>query len=157
MPPRRRSPSSPAWCRCRSRPPISARRWRPGVAQSFISSGSTGVDSKVWEQLSYFYNIQAWLPRNVVFVNKDAWNGLDDATKKVVAKCGDEAAARGLKDAEDLSGKYLKTLAAHGMHVQPPSDKLKKQFEGFGETMTQDWLKRAGSEGKKIIDAYKAK
>ncbi len=128
-----------------------------GVVSSFISSGSTGVDSKVWEQLSYFYNIQAWLPRNVVFVNKDAWDGLDDATKKVISKCGDEAAQRGLKEAEDLSGKYLKTLASHGMHVQPPSAELKKQFEGFGETMTQDWLKQAGPQGKTIIDAYKAK
>ena len=106
---------------------------------------------------SYFYNVQAWLPRNVVFVNKDIWDGLDDATQKVVTDCGDEAAARGLKDAEELGGRYLKTLADHGMNVGPPSDELKKQFEGFGETMTEEWLKRAGTEGKAIIDAYKAK
>lgn len=126
-----------------------------GVANAFISSGSTGVDSKVWEQLSYFYNIQAWLPRNVVFVNKDSWNGLDAATRKVITKCGDEAAARGLKMAEDLSGQYLKTLASHGMHVEEPSAKLKKQLEGFGEKMTAEWLARAGAQGKEIIDAYK--
>ncbi|HET7413286.1 MAG TPA: TRAP transporter substrate-binding protein [Pararhizobium sp.] len=127
-----------------------------GVADAFISSGATGVDSKVWEQLSYFYNIQAWLPRNIVFANKDIWSGLDSATQKVVMDCGAEAAKRGLSEAEDLAGQYLKTLASHGMHVQPPSPELKKQLEGFGETMTADWLKKAGPEGKKIIDAYKA-
>ena len=49
-----------------------------GVAEAFISSGSTGYDRKVWEQLNYFYDAQAWLPRNYVFANKDAYNGLSD-------------------------------------------------------------------------------
>ncbi len=52
-----------------------------GVADSFISSGSTGVDAKVWEQLDHFYDVQAWLPRNVVFVNSDSFDALDDAAQ----------------------------------------------------------------------------
>ncbi len=58
-----------------------------GVAEAFISSGSTGYDRKVWEQLTNFYDVQAWLPRNIVFANKDSWNGLDEATQKVVMDC----------------------------------------------------------------------
>lgn len=127
-----------------------------GVANSFISSGATGVDSKVWESLSHFYNVQAWLPRNIVFANKDLWEGLDDAGKAAITKCGDEAAARGLDTAKKLSDSYLKTLAENGMTVAPPSDELKKQLEGFGETMTKEWLEKAGDEGKQIIDAYRA-
>jgi TRAP-type C4-dicarboxylate transport system substrate-binding protein len=127
-----------------------------GVAESFISSGSTGVDSKVWESLTNFYNVQAWLPRNVVFANKDAFAALDDATKKVIMDCGDKAAADGLAKSKELSDEYLKTLAEHGMKVAPPSDQLKKELEGFGDTMTKEWLEKAGPEGKAIIDAYKA-
>ena len=51
-----------------------------GVADSFISSGSTGYDRKVWEHMTHWYDVAAWLPRNMVFVNKDAWEGLDEAT-----------------------------------------------------------------------------
>ncbi|HVW57636.1 MAG TPA: TRAP transporter substrate-binding protein [Rhizobiaceae bacterium] len=128
-----------------------------GVADAFISSGSTGVDSKVWESLGYFYNVQAWLPRNIVFANKDAFDALDKATQKVVTDCGDKAAASGLAKSEELSGGYLKTLAAHGMKVQDPGPELKKELEGFGKTMTKEWLQKAGPEGKAIIDAYESK
>jgi TRAP-type C4-dicarboxylate transport system substrate-binding protein len=127
-----------------------------GVAESFISSGATGVDSKVWESLTHFYDVQAWLPRNVVFANKDAWTALDDAVKKIIMDCGDKAAAEGLARAKELSEVYLKTLSDNGMKVAPPSDQLKAEFTGFGATMTSEWMEKAGADGKAIIDAYKA-
>ena len=40
-----------------------------GVADSMVSSGATGYDRKVWESLNYFYEVDAWLPRNYVMVN----------------------------------------------------------------------------------------
>ena len=127
-----------------------------GVAEAFISSGSTGVDSKVWESLTHFYDVQAWLPRNSVFINKDAYNGLDDATKAVVMDCGEKASASGEATAKELTAKYLKTLADNGMKVSGPSDQLKEDLKGFGATMTDEWLKSAGDKGKAIVDAYKA-
>ena len=49
-----------------------------GVAESMVSSGATGYDRKVWESLSHFYEVDAWLPRNYVFVNKDeTWARLE--------------------------------------------------------------------------------
>jgi TRAP-type C4-dicarboxylate transport system substrate-binding protein len=128
-----------------------------GVAESFISSGSTGVDSKVWESLTHFYDVQAWLPRNVVFINKDAWNALDDATRQTITDCGGKAATDGTAKAEQLSGEYLKTLAENGMVVQEPNGQLRSELNAFGETMTDEWIDSAGEEGKAIIDAYRAK
>ena len=127
-----------------------------GVAEAFISSGSTGVDSKVWESLTHFYDVQAWLPRNTVFVNKDAYNALDDAGKAALMDCGAKAGAAGTARAKELTDQYLKTLAENGMKVAPPSDGLKAELQGFGATMTDEWLAGAGDAGKAIIDAYKA-
>jgi TRAP-type C4-dicarboxylate transport system substrate-binding protein len=127
-----------------------------GVAESFISSGSTGVDSKVWESLTHFYDVQAWLPRNVVFVNKDAYNSLDDAARTAIMDCGATAAKEGAAKSEELSGQYLKTLAENGMTVGTPSDQLKSDLQGFGATMTDEWISQAGDEGKAIVDAFKA-
>lgn len=127
-----------------------------GVAESFISSGSTGVDSKAWESLTHFYDVQAWLPRNTIFVNKDAYEGLDDASKAALADCGAKAAAEGEERAKALSGEYLKTLADHGMVVADPSPELKAELEKFGETMTTEWIEAAGPDGASVIEAYKA-
>jgi len=127
-----------------------------GVVDSFISSGSTGVDSKVWESLTHFYDVQAWLPRNTVFVNKDSFGALDDAGKAAIMECGATAAAAGEARARELTAGYLKTLAENGMTVAEPSDALREGLKGFGATMTAEWIAAAGDTGKAVIDAYMA-
>lgn len=126
-----------------------------GVVESFISSGATGVDSKVWEQLSHFYDAQAWLPRNLVLANKDAFDGLDEGAREGLRACADEAAKRGLATVRDLAGQYLETLAENGMTVEPPSDALAADFEDYGATMTEEWLASTGEQGQAIIEAYR--
>jgi TRAP-type C4-dicarboxylate transport system substrate-binding protein len=127
-----------------------------GVTQSMISSGATGYDSKLWENVSHFYEVDAWLPRNSIMVNKDTWAGLDDATKKVFTDCAATAEAEGLQKARDYTTFTLDGLKSNGMTVQKPSDKLKSDLAIVGETMTEEWLKAAGDKGKAIVDAYKA-
>lgn len=126
-----------------------------GVAESFISSGATGYDRKVWEQLNYFYEVDAWLPRNVVFVNKDAWNGLDDATRKVLTDCAATAAVNGLQRSKDYTNFTLDGLRKGGMTVQRANDELMGELKAVGETMTDEWLEKAGPDGQAIVDAYK--
>ena len=66
-----------------------------GVAESMVSSGSTGYDRKVWESLTHFYEVDAWLPRNYVFVNKEMWEGLSGDQQAVFTGCAEVAEARG--------------------------------------------------------------
>jgi len=127
-----------------------------GVAESFISSGATGYDRKVWEQLTHFYEVDAWLPRNYIFVNTDSWNGLDDAKKAVFNACAKTAAEAGLKRAIDYTQFTLNGLREGGMKVQKAGDQLKADLKKIGDTMTEEWLKDAGAEGKAIVDKYKS-
>ncbi|MFZ1815040.1 MAG: TRAP transporter substrate-binding protein [Rhizobiaceae bacterium] len=126
-----------------------------GVAESFISSGATGYDRKVWEHLSHFYEVDAWLPRNIVFVNKDAWNGLDDASRKVMEDCAASAKATGLEKSKAYTQFTLDGLKAGGMTVQRAGDGLMGELKAIGATMTEEWLTKAGDDGKAIIDAYR--
>jgi len=128
-----------------------------GVAESMISSGSTGYDSKIWEHVKYWYDVQAWLPKNMVVVNKAAWAGLDPKLQKVVLDAAAAAEKRGWAKAEELAGWYKDQLAANGMVVEGPSANLKADFQKIGETMTAEWLARAGDSGKAVVDAYKVK
>ena len=127
-----------------------------GVADSMISSGATGYDRKVWEHLNYFYIVDAWLPRNIVFVNTDAWNGLDDATKANVNECATSAKAEGLQRSRDYTQFTLDGLKAGGMTVENASDTLVSQLKEIGAILTDEWLAAAGEEGQAIVDAYKA-
>ncbi|MDU8942494.1 TRAP transporter substrate-binding protein [Ovoidimarina sediminis] len=127
-----------------------------GVADSMISSGATGYDRKVWEHLNYFYIVDAWLPRNVVFVNNDAWNGLSDETKGVLESCAASAKAEGLARSKDYTQFTLDGLKEGGMSVTNASDTLVSQLKEIGATMTEEWLATAGEDGKAIVDAYNA-
>jgi TRAP-type C4-dicarboxylate transport system substrate-binding protein len=126
-----------------------------GIVDSFMSSGGTGYDSKVWESLTHFYDVQAWIPKNVTFVNKAAFDALDKPTQEAILKAAATAETRGWKAWEDKSSWYLDQLKAKGMKVQPPSVALKDGFKKIGEQLTDDWLKKAGADGKTLVDAYK--
>lgn len=126
-----------------------------GVVNSFMSSGGTGYDSKVWESLKYFYDVQAWIPKDITFVNKAAFDALDKPTQDAILKAAATAETRGWKAWEDKSGWYLDQLKAKGMTVEPPSPALKAGFQKIGEQLTADWLKKAGADGQAIVDAYK--
>jgi TRAP-type C4-dicarboxylate transport system substrate-binding protein len=127
-----------------------------GVADSFISSGSTGYDRKVWEHVSHWYDVAAWLPRNSVFVNKEAWESLDEATQQVVQDCAAQAGEAGTAESARLNDWYKEQLAANGMSIQPPGDELRADLEQIGQTMTNEWLDATGEAGKEIVDAYKS-
>jgi TRAP-type C4-dicarboxylate transport system substrate-binding protein len=126
-----------------------------GVVNAFMTSGATGYDSKVWESLTHFYDTQAWIPKNITFVNKAAFDALDKPTQEAVLKAAKTAEERGWKVAQEKTKWYTEQMAAKGMKVQPPSTELKSGLQKVGEQLTQDWLKKAGSDGQAIIDGYK--
>lgn len=103
-----------------------------------------------------FYDVQAWLPRNYVFANKDAWNALDEGTRNIVRGVAMMAEIAGTAKSEQLMNWYLAQLAANGMKVQPAGEQLTADLKKIGGTMTESWLKKAGADGKAIVDAFNA-
>lgn len=126
-----------------------------GVVESTMTSGATGVDSKLYEHLKYYYDTQAWLPKNAVIVNKAAFDALDKPTQAAVLKAAADAEARGWAASQKVNTDTLEKLKANGMQVQPPSAQLKADMQKVGETMVKEWLDKAGAEGKALVDAYK--
>jgi TRAP-type C4-dicarboxylate transport system substrate-binding protein len=126
-----------------------------GAVQNFLTSSASGVESKLHEQVKHFYPVSAWLPRNVTVVNRKAFEALDKPTQEAVLKAAAAAEARGWAASEKLDGEYIRELAAKGMAINQPSDALRKELAGIGETMTAEWLKAAGAEGQAIVNAYR--
>jgi TRAP-type C4-dicarboxylate transport system substrate-binding protein len=126
-----------------------------GVVNTMMTSGSTGRDSKVWESLTHFYDTQAWLPKNMIFVNNDALKKLDAATQKAVMDAAAAAEKRGLEMSIAETESSKADLVKNGMKVLPPPAGLKSGLEKVGATMIDEWVKKTGADGKTIVDAYK--
>ena len=127
-----------------------------GVADSMVSSGSTGYDRKVWESLNYFYEVDAWLPRNYVMVNSEVWSGVSDRNKAVITACANLAEYAAAWRAKEYTGFTLQGLRDGGMTVQRASDQMVGELREIGEVMTAEWLEAAGEQGQAIVDAFKA-
>lgn len=128
-----------------------------GGVQNFLTSSASGVESKLHEQVKYFYPVSAWLPRNATVVSQKAFDALDKPTQDALLKAAAAAEQRGWATSEKLDGEYMKELASKGMTISPPSDSVKKELAAIGDTMTAEWLKTAGPEGQAVIDAYRKK
>lgn len=126
-----------------------------GVVNSYMSSGSTGYDSKTYEHVKYWYDTQAWLPKNAIVANKSAFAALDKATQDALLKAAADAEKRGWALSEEKNVWYIEQLKAKGMTIEKPSPAFKAELQKVGETLLQDWLKKAGPEGKAVVDTFR--
>jgi len=127
-----------------------------GIVDSYMSSGATGYDSKTYEHIKNFYDTQAWLPKNAVIVNQKAFDALDKPMQAAVLKAAADAEARGWKLSEEKTAWYYDQLKAKGMSILKPSDELTADLRKVGNYMLAEWLRKAGDDGRKVVDAYRA-
>jgi TRAP-type C4-dicarboxylate transport system substrate-binding protein len=112
-----------------------------GGADNFLTSTSSGIDSKLYESVKFFYDVSAWLPRNAVVVNQKAFDALDKAGQDAVLQQAALAETRGWQNSEKNNSDNLKELAAKGMKIDTVvGESLKKELKPIGDTMTADWL-----------------
>ncbi|MEO7707072.1 MAG: TRAP transporter substrate-binding protein [Caldimonas sp.] len=126
-----------------------------GVIESYMSSGSTGYDTKTYEYIKYWYDTQAWLPKNAVLVNKAAFDALDKPTQAALLKAGAEAETRGWALSKQKNVEYAELLTKNGMHIMKPPAQLTADMKKVGDIMLKEWLQKAGPEGQAVVDAYK--
>lgn len=128
-----------------------------GVVDSMMTSGATGVDSKIWESLSHFHTVDAWLPKNMVVVNAKDFAKLDKPTQDAVLKAAAEAEQKGWARMREYTNETLAILAKHKMSVVKPTPQLTADMKKIGDELKADWLKAAGADGQQILDAYEKK
>jgi len=126
-----------------------------GVIDSMMTSGSTGFDTKTFEYIKNFYDTQAWLPKNAVIVNQKAFDALDKPSQDALLRAAAGAEGRGWKVSDEKTQWYYEQLRKNGMVIHKPSAQLAADLKKVGDAMLQDWLKKAGSDGQAVMDAYR--
>lgn len=127
-----------------------------GVADSMVGSGAIGVFQKMWDNVDYFYTVNAWMPKSGVIVNKEAWEALDPATQEVILAAAAKAEAEVWQAARDITDSYNATMAENGMTVEAPSPELAASFREIGAVMASEWAEAAGGNGAQALEAYRA-
>lgn len=126
-----------------------------GRVEAMITSPSTGANSKAWDFITHYTDIQAWLPKNIVVVNKSAFRKLDKATQEAVLAAAADAEKRGWEMSMQETATKTAILAENGVTIVTPSDKLMEGLKAVGNEMLQDWKKDAGAEGEALLKAYR--
>jgi TRAP-type C4-dicarboxylate transport system substrate-binding protein len=123
-----------------------------GLVDAMITSGATGVDTQAWDYLKYYTDAEAFLPFNIVMVNKAAFDKLDAATQKQVLATAAKAEEAGWAASAANNEGYKKTMAGHGIVVQKPNPKLASELNAAGKAMAEQWMKKTGPDAQAILN-----
>jgi TRAP-type C4-dicarboxylate transport system substrate-binding protein len=125
-----------------------------GQVEAMITSPSTGANSKAWDFVQYYTPINAWIPKNIVVVNKAAFDGLDEATQKAVLDAAATAEPRGWEMSQKDAEEQTKALKDNGMNVVEPSEELMAGLRAIGAQMREEWNKTASAAAKGVMAEF---
>lgn len=131
-----------------------AQAFSTGIIEAMLTSPATGVDSQAWDFVRNYYDAKAFIPKNCVLVNARAFKKLPEAQQKAVLDAAVKAEERGWEVAIEKTDNLTAALAKHGMLVEPVPPAVNTSFKTIGNTILQEWLDKAGTDGRKVIDSY---
>ena len=127
-----------------------------GVVSAMVTSATTGNDTKAWDFTTHFYDVNAMNNKNMVIVNRAAFDSLSDEAQAAVLAAAAKAEARGWVMSNALQAGLTANLAANGMTVSPPGEQLLEELKAIGRQMVDEWLQKAGDRGAEFIAEYQA-
>jgi len=125
-----------------------------GKLDSMITSALTGVENQVWGQIKQYYGINAWLPKNIVFVNQQAFDALPPAARQAVTQAAAEAETRGWALSAAVAEESVGDLQRKGIKVERASAELDTELKRLGERFSREWVQSVGNEANKIFIPY---
>lgn len=131
--------------------------FQTGRVEAMITSPSTGVDTKAWDFLTHYHDLRGWQPRNIVFVNKAAFDKLPADQQKALLTAAAAAETRGWAASEKETESKTKLLSDNKITVVTPTPALRDALVKIGAAMTAEWEKAAGADGAALLKAYRGK
>lgn len=123
-----------------------------GIVDAMVTSAATGYRTEAWEFSNYYHDLQAWLPKNMVFVNQRAFNRLSEADQAAVLEAAAVAETRGWEMSEAVFTETTNNLAQRINYVEP-SEALREGLRAIGEQMAASWAADAGEDGALLLEA----
>ena len=128
---------------------ISAKR-----VELMLTSSWTGVDTKAWRVMNHYYKVNAWLPKNMVFIRIDTLSRISDGDRKILMDAARVAEARGWQLSQESDEIYEKQLASNHVKVFGMDFMIRSYLDRIGETVAREWLKKAGVTELQVLLKY---
>jgi len=125
-----------------------------GRVDTLITSAVTGVDEALWTRMKYVYLINAWSPKNLVFMNAAAWRELGPDLQAALSQAAARAEVRGWAASAEVAKSSLATLRSRGMTVDFPPPLLATVVQRLGERFSRQWVHTAGTDANQIFIPY---
>lgn len=125
-----------------------------GHIDNMITSAVTGVENQVWSQIKYYYEINAWFPKNIVFVNARAFRHLPADAQKAVLAAAAQAERRGWVRSEAVTREATDALKANGMKIERIPAEFETELKRLGERFSREWVRSVGNEANAIFIPY---
>lgn len=125
-----------------------------GRMDNMITSALTGVENKVWGPIKYYYEINAWFPKNAVFVSNRAFDALKPEARAAVLKAAADAEVRGWQASQALAASATEELRANGVKIERISPELDQEIKRMGEKFSREWIRSVGNEANDIFVPY---
>lgn len=125
-----------------------------GRMDNMITSALTGVENKVWGPIKYYYEINAWFPKNVVFVSSKAFEALDPSARAMVLKAAADAEGRGWVASQALAVNATEELRSNGVRIERIPAELEQEIKRMGERFSREWVRSVGNEANAIFVPY---
>lgn len=125
-----------------------------GRMDNMITSALTGVENKVWGPIKYYYEINAWFPKNVVFVSGKAFDALTPQARNQVLTAAAAAETRGWAASQALAVSATDELRTHGVKIERIPADLDNEIKRMGERFSREWVRSVGNEANAIFVPY---
>lgn len=125
-----------------------------GLIEALFTSPQTGIDIQAWDNTDYFTDVGAIYSKNAVIVNMDAWDALDEATRKIVSDAATTAEKRAWTMSEEVNAEQQQILKDHGMTVTEAPERLVSTMTEIGKEMLASWKETASEEAIAAVTPY---
>jgi len=119
-----------------------------------ITSSWTGIETQAWTRLTHYYKVSAWIPKNVVFISKRTFDGLDPESREKLLALAQTAEQRGWKQSRNSDQEFEDRLAAHKISVSTMDFFIRRYLDRIGENLAREWIRQAGTEQLGVLLRY---
>jgi TRAP-type C4-dicarboxylate transport system substrate-binding protein len=125
-----------------------------GRVDNMITSAVTGVENRVWDHVRYYYEINAWYPKNIVMVNLKRFNALPADTRVALMRAAEGAERRGWTASEMAAQESVETLRRNGVKIGTTPPGLEREIQRIGERFSSEWVKAVGADALEVFIPY---
>lgn len=132
-----------------------AQAFATGMVNAMITSPATGVSSRAWQFSQYYMPINAWIPKNMIVMNQNAYLALSAKDKTMLKTLIQKHQALAWQKAQTETTKVTNILEQKGMIIAPINKVLHGTFSKVGDAMSSNWKKIASTEEVSALSKFK--